>query len=74
MQTALFLLLSTPINAPVRFSLQLHLSLPKTLSTTENRGFSPDGRNRDVPIRVPLATAGCDLQLRRMEFLVGTPG
>ncbi len=49
-----------------------YLSLPKILSTAENLGFSSDGRNRDVPIRVHLATAGCDLQLRRMEFLVGT--
>ena len=50
------------------------VSLPKTLSTAENLRLSPDGRNRDVPIRVPLAIAGCDLQLRRMEFLVGTVG
>jgi hypothetical protein len=49
-----------------------NLSLPITLSTAENLGFSPDGRNRYVPVRVPLAAAGCDPKLRRMEFLVGT--
>ncbi len=48
------------------------LSLPITLPTAENLGSSPDGRNRHLPVRKPLTTAGCDQKLRRMEFLVGT--
>ncbi len=49
-----------------------NLSLLITQSTAGSLGFAPDGRNRDVPIRVPLPATACDLELRRMELLADT--